>query len=475
MDTTQAVEALRRALPAAHFAQPGSSDYDGLNHVYQSGLCSDITPACIVQPSTTDDVSTFVKTIKPFALSGKAPFAIVGGGWHYSVLQRLKGINVKDGVVEVAAGESWGPVYDQLGESGLGFSEGRSFRSGIGGLSFVSSREGFICDSILNFEVVLASGAVVNANAHENSDLWIALRGGGNNLGIVTRFDFRTFKKGPLYGGSLYYFGDSFPGQLDALVDELQKPDASEETHLMVSIGYAATFGPQMMCMNHPLCFKILVLIERVEVYCTKGIDKSPVLQPFTEIHPQIDQMNSLRMQTLAEAAREQAGDRPSPKRSVYMNTTVKADIETLQAALEVYTAAIEPLKAREGIVLSMTLQPYPLSLLQRSVTQGGNVLGLEPELGPLVSILFLTFWERREDDEKIVDTLREALDQVDREAGTRGTLVPFKYLNYAATFQDPIGSYGGGNIEKLHHASQKFDPEGLFQKGVPGGWKLFS
>ena len=249
-----------------------------------------------------------------------------------------------------------------------------------------------------------------------------------------------------------------------------------------------------MIAHLDPLCFKILVLIERVEVYCTKGIDKSPVLQPFTEIHPQIDQMNSLRMQTLAEAAREQAGDRPSPKRydiscfnrcpittanpgtrSVYMNTTVKADIETLQAALEVYTAAIEPLKAREGIVLSMTLQPYPLSLLQRSVTQGGNVLGLEPELGPLVRILFLTFWERREDDEKIVDTLREALDQVEREAETRGTLVPFKYLNYATTFQEPIGSYGGGNIEKLHHASQKFDPEGLFQKGVPGGWKLFS
>lgn len=147
MDTTQAVEALRRALPAAHFAQPGSSDYDGLNHVYQSGLCSDITPACIVQPSTTDDVSTFVKTIKPFALSGKAPFAIVGGGQQPEPgcsniqdgmtlsLQRLKGINVKDGVVEVAPGESWGPVYDQLGESGLGFSGGRSFRSGIGRLA----------------------------------------------------------------------------------------------------------------------------------------------------------------------------------------------------------------------------------------------------------------------------------------------------------------------------------------------------
>jgi hypothetical protein len=90
----------------------------------------------------------------------------------------------------------------------------------------------------------------VNANAHENSDLWIALRGGGNNLGVVTRFDFRTFKQGPVYGGSIYYFGNSFPGQLKALVNELQKPDASTETHLMVSAGFAAMFGPQQTCLN---------------------------------------------------------------------------------------------------------------------------------------------------------------------------------------------------------------------------------
>lgn len=66
----------------------------------------------------------------------------------------------------------------------------------------------------------------------------------------MTRFDFRTFNQGPLYGGSVYYFGQSFPGQLEALVGELQKPDASEETHLMISIGFAAMFGPQMMCQN---------------------------------------------------------------------------------------------------------------------------------------------------------------------------------------------------------------------------------
>ncbi|CAJ2503964.1 Uu.00g113580.m01.CDS01 [Anthostomella pinea] len=444
MDATEAIEALRRALPDARFAQHGSPDYDELNHFYQSGLCSDITPACIVQPATVEEVATFVKTIKPFSLSGRAPFAIVGRGQQPDgitlSLQRLKGIDVKDGVVQVGAGETWGPVYDKLGEAGLGFSGGRSYRSGIGGLalagglSFVSSREGFISDNVLNSEVVLASGSIVNANARENPDLWVALRGGGNNLGVVTRFDF-------------------------PLVAELRKPDASKETHLMVSIGYTAMMGPQMMCLN--------------QVDCTQGIDKSPVLQPFTDIQPQIERMNSVRMHSLAEAAREQAGDRPSPSRSLYMNTTVKANVATLKAATKIYSAAIEPLKSCKDILLFLTLQPYPLSLLQKSTTQGGNVLGLEPELGPLVSILFLTFWESKEDHEMIEGVLREALEAIDRDAKAKGTAVPFKYLNYAAGFQHPVASYGGMGVERLHAASRRFDPDGLFQKGVPGGWKL--
>lgn len=157
------------------------------------------------------------------------------------------------------------------------------------------------------------------------------------------------------------------------------------------------------------------------------------------------------------------------------MNTTIKADADTLKAAAKIFQDAIEPLKSINNILLSFTLQPYPATLLQKSATEGGNVLGLKPELGSPVSILFLTFWESKEDDEKILSTLRAALAAIDRDAEARKTLVPFKYLNYADTSQDPIGSYGLVNVKKLQNASHKYDPEGLFQKGVPGGWKLFT
>lgn len=44
---------------------------------------------------------------------------------------------------------------------------------------------------MVNFEVVLADGSIVNANANEHRDLWRALKGGSGNFGFVTRVDTR--------------------------------------------------------------------------------------------------------------------------------------------------------------------------------------------------------------------------------------------------------------------------------------------
>lgn len=60
-------------------------------------------------------------------------------------------------------------------------------------MTFLSRRHGFTCDNIPGYEVVLASGEVIYANETANSDLWLALKGGSNNFGIVTGFDVATF------------------------------------------------------------------------------------------------------------------------------------------------------------------------------------------------------------------------------------------------------------------------------------------
>ena len=46
-------------------------------------------------------------------------------------------------------------------------------------------------------------------------------------------------------------------------------------------------------------------------------------------------------------------------------------------------------------------------------------------------------------------------------------------YLNYADKSQDPLASYGIENLKKMRKVAAKYDPEQVFQKLCPGGFKL--
>lgn len=61
---------------------------------------------------------------------------------------------------------------------------------------------------------------------------------------------------------------------------------------------------------------------------------------------------------------------------------------------------------------------------------------------------------------------LEDLAKQVDGHVG-------FRYLNYADGSQDPLASYGADNIRKMKAAAAKYDPNGVFQKRVPGGFKI--
>jgi FAD/FMN-containing dehydrogenase len=56
-----------------------------------------------------------------------------------------------------------------------------------GGLSHFTSEYGFVADTLKNVEIVLADGAIMDANLERNSDLFWALKGGGPNFGMLVR------------------------------------------------------------------------------------------------------------------------------------------------------------------------------------------------------------------------------------------------------------------------------------------------
>ena len=62
---------------------------------------------------------------------------------------------------------------------------------------------------------------------------------------------------------------------------------------------------------------------------------------------------------------------------------------------------------------------------------------------------------------------------KVEKLAKEAGLSREFLYMAYADKGQPVIESYGQGNVHALRKVSRKYDPTGVFQRKVPGGWKI--
>ena len=81
-------------------------------------------------------------------------------------------------------------------------------------------------------------------------------------------------------------------------------------------------------------------------------------------------------------------------------------------------------------------------------------------------------YWD--DADEAIIEgATRKFIDSVNEYTKSVGQFKPFRYMNYAYPTQDVIGSYGRENGEYMRRVSREYDPAQVFQRLVPGGYKL--
>lgn len=123
-------------------------------------------------------------------------------------------------------------------------------------------------------------------------------------------------------------------------------------------------------------------------------------------------------------------------------------------------------------MVFSMSLQPYTRAMLESSAQKGGNSLGLSPDLGPLVSVRLLASWECADDDETVYDIIDRIMTLI-RIKARDNHVEPVSYID--TTYSTFESYFSSEDLNALQNVSSTYDPEGLFQTGVPGGFKLFT
>jgi FAD/FMN-containing dehydrogenase len=196
---------------------PDDADYDEARTVFVGGI--DRRPAVVARVANATDVSRVVSLARETGLE----LAVRSGG-HSSVghcvseggivldLTEMKALDI-----DVEGRTAWAETgltaveYSTAAAvHGLATGFGDTGSVGIGGITlgggvgFLVRKYGLTIDDLLAAEIVTADGEVLQVDTETHPDLFWAIRGGGGNFGVATRFRFRLHEVGTIVGGMLF-------------------------------------------------------------------------------------------------------------------------------------------------------------------------------------------------------------------------------------------------------------------------------
>ena len=211
---------------------PGDALYDAARQVDNAAI--DRRPAAIMVARDVEDV---LATLALSLASGRA-LAVRAGGHStpgHGVaedavvldMSGMRGIEIDavTGTAWVEAGATAGEVTANVHRAGFAIPFGDSGTVGVagltlgGGIGWLVRRHGLTIDSLLAAEVIIAAGDRLIASSTENPELFWALRGGGGNFGLVTRFRFNLHPVDTVLAGRVLV--PATPGVLRRLIGVL--------------------------------------------------------------------------------------------------------------------------------------------------------------------------------------------------------------------------------------------------------------
>jgi FAD binding domain len=210
---------LKALLPETDIRISGDENYSLSIKRWSSGA---VKPAGIaIVPTTAEEISKAIK----YAAQHDLDVAVKGGG-HSTAgasstdggilfdLDKMRKIDVdtEKKLLYVQGGANWGDVDQATHPLGLATVGGTVADTGVGGLAlgggygWLTGQHGLTIDCMVECTVVVAGGEIIKASEEENPDLFWALRGAGQNFGVVTEFVLQAFDQAPeVWAGMLLY------------------------------------------------------------------------------------------------------------------------------------------------------------------------------------------------------------------------------------------------------------------------------
>ncbi|CAI7674902.1 hypothetical protein N7533_011302 [Penicillium manginii] len=429
----------------------------------------EVQPACRVEPSSANDVAEILDTL----VSHWCYFSVKGGGHSRNPgdsnsvggvtidLNRLNGVEILQGDIRarVGGGATTIQVYEALESRNLSFVGGRVGSVGMGGFTLgggtspFSNKYGWSLDNVYEYEVVLSNGTITTASEKHNPDLYFALRGGGNNFGIVTAFTVRTFSQGPVFTSMTTYSANQSNQVLDKVYDLFTDKSLSGNKEMGYDLYYSYSSESGQFTLSGTQRYG-------------KPIQNPPVFAAINRIPTMSRNTNIGSMSEAVDGT-----DSMGTTRHLFATLSVAPSRSLLSKGLEIFQEEVEAIKHVPGLVPNFISYPLQRNAIKAMKQRGGNALGIDRD-EPLFLILISTAWSKSANDAEVNRMTANTIERLNTAAKKLGVASRYKYINYASAAQagTVFSGYGDENLQKLRGIQRAVDPRGIFTSG--GLWR---
>jgi FAD/FMN-containing dehydrogenase len=425
--------------------RPGDPDYDDHRQSFNGML--DRRPAAIALVESVDDVVEALAMGRdqhlPIGVRGGghsvAGHGIVAGGLVID-LRRMRRVEVDPTtrVARVQGGATWEDFDTAAQAHGLAVTGGTFVDTGVGGLSlgggigFLLGSHGLTCDNIVGAQLVTADGAIREVDAATDSDLLWALRGGGGNFGVVTRFDFAVHPVTTIWGDSVMLeLGD---GAVYRRLAEVMA-DAPDE---FMAISYVA---------NRPeFGLSIRLHIASLAEEATARALYDRILEVGHVLQADFRQLTYAEVQLFA-------GTLPFGMRHYWKSAFVPDLTDAVVHEL------VDLIRQRPPDNTGFLLEP-----IHGQARRYGFDHAAFPQRAALWHMSALGIWEEPADDERAIAWVREAHRRVTA-LGTTGT-----YMNYIGTDEPldrALSTWPPEVLARLRAVKRRVDPNNVFRSNL--------
>ncbi|KAF7311780.1 FAD-binding PCMH-type domain-containing protein [Mycena indigotica] len=422
--------------------------------------------ACTVEPANAADVGTILTLIG----SARVPFAVKGGGHtanpgfsstpgvHISMTKFSDVVyDAPSQTVRIGAGLVWDDfkVYAALDPLGVNVVGGRVSGVGVagftlgGGYSWKTNQYGLTVDTITAYKLVKPSGAVVTVTQASDPELFFALKGGGNNFGIVTDFTLKTFPQTQVWGGLITYTADKLPAVANAVA-----AFAANVTDPKAAIIPAVNFLATQPGVSHIMFYD--------GPTAPSGIfDDFLAIPHFTK---------DVKTRSFLDLVQSAPSDATSGTRGAFHTVGLRSYSKTMIDAIineTIYWGAALTLAG--AAFVSYDIEPFLPSIY----THGTLPKAFPFTAEPFIPLNLYYAWAPSLTDGFFHDALRASaahLTQVALADGQTGVDTAPLYPNYAL-IGTPLSRIYGSNLATMQAVKAIVDPTNVM--GLAGGWKI--